>query len=534
MRRGTLALWSIAATALVACGSRTSLKGGVLVEDDVGVGGNSLATGGSANTGGVANTGGSSTGGSPTTGGAPSTGGDFNVAGAGTGGTEAFPFAIGFGDSRSQWATAIEATESGAWVAGIFYGQITPGGPLKGPNDSDAFLRRYDLEGNIVKQLELGGALNQHAYDLALAPNGDIVIGGAFQESIDFGGASLQSGGSFDGFVARFDSEGTFKSAMGFGNASNQYVNDVEFEDDGSLLALSTYGTSDGSFLVGNTTVTSAGSGDFMLIRLNPQGAVVSVRTYGGVGEERGKALALGPDGTRWIVGTYSKAVDFGCGALPDTVATDVFVLGVDADGDCVASATLGSESATVGDVAGDIAVDSLGNVIVSGTFDGPLTLRRQTADTQMINGGKGFFVVGLSGGAGGVTPVLGPRYALVITRDVWAGAGSGATRAPSLDVDANDNVLVGGAFETALGGLQGSLIPSAGSLDAFALKMDANASLLWVKTFGDAERQVVYAVSAGPALDFVAGAYEGTLLGAPTELTNAHFNDVFVLGLEP
>lgn len=498
MRLRAVALGSLIGGALVACGSRTTLRGSPVLDDE--------ATGGVPGAGGT-----------PGAGGIPSAGGAPGGGGASTGGTGAapFPFALGFGDEASQGATAVQATDSGPWVAGYFYGDLgLDGAKLRSVDEADSFLVKLDLEGNVTRSLALSGPGRQDVYALALAKDGGLLVGGAFRDNIALGSELLVGAGKLDGYVARFDSRGNTKWAFGFGNDNYQYVNDVAIAPDGRAVALSTYGTGNLPLTVGSWPVTSAGSGDFMLFRLDERGVAGEPHTYGGPGNDRAAAFTIDPNGTAWIVGTYHYPVDFGCGELPQPNGTDVFLLGVDESGDCVASLVL---THTGDNHAADIASDSQGNLVVSGAFEGTLAVQGQERRT-----GKGFFLLGL-------TPQLEPRFSYVLPDDAWMSWYPPTLFAPRLDVDASDHVLVAGFYAGTPSEVFSA--PSAG-VDAFVLELDESGNPLWVKSFGEAAGQAAYAVSAGPGIVYVAGAFEGALSGTVPELVSRGYDDGFVLGL--
>jgi hypothetical protein len=97
----------------------------------------------------------------------------------------------------------------------------------------------------------------------------------------------------------------------------------------------------------------------------------------------------------------------------------------------------------------------------------------------------------------------------------VWANIWGDAAyqNALAVAVDGSGNIYVAGEFDGTLDFGVGAPLVSAGSLDAFILKLDAQGDPVWARQFGDASFQTVYAIDADPAGNVVVtGAFEGAI----------------------
>ena len=89
-------------------------------------------------------------------------------------------------------------------MAGDFRGTLDFGvGPLMSAGDTDLFVAKLDPDGNGLFARRYGDASAQHLVTFARAGDSDVRIGGAFQGSLDLGGAPLVSAGQTDAFAAR-------------------------------------------------------------------------------------------------------------------------------------------------------------------------------------------------------------------------------------------------------------------------------------------------------------------------------------------
>jgi len=82
----------------------------------------------------------------------------------------------------------IAATTGGTVVTGTFSG---PFDTMTSAGDTDVFLLALDPSGGTLFEKRFGDASFQNAWALALAPNGNVVIGGSFSGALDFGGPKL-------------------------------------------------------------------------------------------------------------------------------------------------------------------------------------------------------------------------------------------------------------------------------------------------------------------------------------------------------
>lgn len=103
-------------------------------------------------------------------------------------------------------------------VAGHFTGKLTlPDGSQLSATNRDAFAFRLG-PGKLVKwKLGIGGSGSDHINDSAVDAAGNVVLGGAFTESLKLGGDELTSAGVEDGLLVKLDALGSPIWARRFG-----------------------------------------------------------------------------------------------------------------------------------------------------------------------------------------------------------------------------------------------------------------------------------------------------------------------------
>ena len=149
----------------------------------------------------------------------------------------------------------------------------------------------------------------------------------------------------------------------------------------------SVQGTADFDPGTGTFNLTSAGSNDIFVWKLDSQGGFAWARVIGGTANDIGHSVAIAPDGDVVVTGEFRGTVDFdpgpGIRSLVNTSTTypDVFVTRLDAAGDLVWANPAGGNRY---DFGRDVAVGPDGSVYVTGNF-------QNTAD--FIEGASNYYL---------------------------------------------------------------------------------------------------------------------------------------------
>lgn len=183
-----------------------------------------------------------------------------------------------FGTTRYDRADAAAPDgEGGTYVAGLTNLDL-PGQDYH--RHYDAFLRRYDAEGNELWTRQFGTNGTDRA--LAIAVSGDDVYvagstDGRFPKQAAMGG--------LDAWVARFDARGEQVWIRQFGTPSDDEAAGLS----ANARAVSVAGSTRGHLL----RTSGNGGSDAFVVRLNPDGDDVWTRLVGGSGDDRATAVAV-------------------------------------------------------------------------------------------------------------------------------------------------------------------------------------------------------------------------------------------------
>ena len=228
------------------------------------------------------------------------------------------------------------------------------------------------LYGASLTVTEVGG--------LAVDPFDDILIGGAFTNSLDLGGGSMTSAGGWDAFVARLHgTNGNIWWQKRYGDAADQHVTDIRSDSDGNIALLGSFA---GDITFG-AAHTSAGGNDIFLAKMSTGGTPLWSRSFGDANEQQAARLVVDAANNIVFTGGMSGSVDFGGGALSGGGGIDIPLVKIQSDGTFLWSKVFGDGANQAGAGVGmmpDGDVILGGSVLGSIDIDtGPLTSAGQT-----------------------------------------------------------------------------------------------------------------------------------------------------------
>src|SRR5210317_1308270 len=115
-----------------------------------------------------------------------------------------------------------------------------------------------------------GGTNNNQGEGIAVDSSGNIYITGYFYETVDFGGGNVTSAGSADIFVLKLNSSGTFQWVNIFGGTSADVGEGITVDSSGNPYITGWFYE---TVDFGGGNVTSAGVADIFVLKLNSSGA---------------------------------------------------------------------------------------------------------------------------------------------------------------------------------------------------------------------------------------------------------------------
>jgi hypothetical protein len=195
-------------------------------------------------------------------------------------------------------------------------GDIVIGGYTSsfGPGQSNFYLIKLDISGNLKWAKAIGGSIFDAAYALAQTTDGGYVLTGF---TTSFGDTVYG-----DIYVVKVDSAGNFKWGRSVGGGSYEVGSGIAATKDGGCIA------------TGYTNSYGAGASDVYIIKLDSVGNVKWTKVIGGKNDDYGNSIVQTADGGYAVSGLTSS--------FNDTINSDAYLVKLDAGGNVKWTKTYG------------------------------------------------------------------------------------------------------------------------------------------------------------------------------------------------
>ncbi|MFK7939328.1 MAG: hypothetical protein AB8B82_08110 [Roseovarius sp.] len=217
--------------------------------------------------------------------------------------------AIGDIDAAPDEIDGISVDNAGNTViAGVFRGKVNiASSNFNSVGGDDIFLASFNRSGSLNWAKATGSSGPDNIFDVTTDGAGNIYASGWFSGTVDFGGQSLQSAGSVDAFVAKYNSAGGLIWAKSFGGPAGEGGNEISVTSNGEIaVSMMSSGT---TVIDGRSFTFGGGKRDAYVIRMDTNGNVRWVSHVNSGGTERIRALAMAPSGDVYLGFQFNGAV---------------------------------------------------------------------------------------------------------------------------------------------------------------------------------------------------------------------------------
>jgi hypothetical protein len=308
-----------------------------------------------------------------------------------------------FGDKDPERSERVVVDAQGdVLMTGTFTSTIDfGGGPLTSAGMRDAFVVELDGEtGEHVFSLQIGGTGDDYGSGIDVGGNGDIVIGGRFQDTIEIG-SQLSSSGGKDIYLAKLDKAGVPQWSHSYGGQEDDELHDLRVRANGDIVVV---GGMSAKVDFGGGELVSEGLRDIFLATFDAQGNHVWSSRHGDANDQFSPTwelnawltLALEPNGTIHIGGSLLGQVAFGGPALESkSMNPDAWHVWLAPDGSYLGGNRYGQ---TNSDLVLDIALSESGHVVLGGRTQSS-KIDFGAAGTLISHGGGDGFIAKLPPG---------------------------------------------------------------------------------------------------------------------------------------
>jgi hypothetical protein len=402
-----------------------------------------------------------------------------------------------FGDGQDQMPSSIAVDSMGnIVVAGSFKGVLTlsPTVTATSSGGNDFFLAQFDPTGIPLWIKSFGDGVDNvfGAAHVAVSKGNDIIVVGTLLGKADFGGGLIPAsgGGGGDIFVAKFGQAGTFQWAKVAGDAAYQSAGGVTTDSQSNIIVSGSY---QGGFSFGANGPVNANGQDGYVTKFAPNGNCLWSKRFSdtvnkGTDIQGAGDVAVDTADNVIVTGTFITSLTVG--ALPPLAAFG--------GGDMFlakltpAGGDMWAKSfGTPGyDGLYAVAVDSLDHIVITGNFAGPGSITFGGGNLT-VQGQYDGFVASFTGAG---VHQWSSRFGGPTDNSGYPDTGS------DIATDKNNNiVLTGVIYDTVTFGAPVDAFTSAGGSDVFIAKLDVAGNHIWSKLFGDANDQTAGGIATDP-----------------------------------
>ena len=235
----------------------------------------------------------------------------------------------GAGDDIAK-SVAVDASGN-IYLAGSFSSSALSFGSASLTNNGsdDIFIAKLDAGFNGVWAKSAGGNLDEQAASVAVDASGNIYMAGAFKSSsFNIGSSNLTNAGNYDAFIAKYDANGNPVWAQGGGGSDEDKAASVACDASGNIF-IAGY-IENFSIDFGSITVQPHGWFTMFFFKLNGSGNAVWGHGVGGSDENYATSITTDISGNVYAAGYFSgQPIVFGNDSLFPT-SYDVAVLKYD------------------------------------------------------------------------------------------------------------------------------------------------------------------------------------------------------------
>lgn len=343
--------------------------------------------------------------------------------------------------------------------------------------------------------------------NIAFSSQGYIYVTGTFENTATFGSTTLSSHGGNDIFIAKLDTAGNFIWTIGFGGIDDDWDADIALDSSDNIYFA---GSFQSSLTIGNTTLLSQGQGDFILAKFDASGNLIWTQSAGGTGIDGLTSIAVDKANNLYIGGYFESNFMWGTTTFFSQGYWDNFVAKLDTAGNFIWRTSSGGSG---NDFIWSLALDTMDNVFVCGSFDGTVTFGGTTLTATGLVGDSFIFKLDSSGNFIWVTQVGSSTYVTPL----------------AITLDASANLYVTGYYydDADFGSIT---IASNGEAETFIAKSDSSGNFIWARSLGSPDDDFGYDVWADSLENvYLVAEFTNTVVVGNTTLTSTGANGLYV-----
>ena len=322
-----------------------------------------------------------------------------------------FIWAKSFNGTFAAQGRSIAVGKSGnLYVTGHYNGTVDfdPGAPVYNLTSSSGealFVTKLGDDGRFLWAKSIGGLLDDLAFSIAIDSSDNLYVTGQYRNTVDFDPDTsihnlTSNDNSVDFFVLKLDKNGSFVWANSVGGKGYDHGFSITTDLSGNSYVTGSYsGTTDFDPGTLSYELTSKGSSDIFVQKLDPNGALIWARSMGGSFSDEGTAIKADINGDVYVTGYFQDTVDFDVGSSTFNLISngdwDIFIQKLDSSGNFIWANSFGGER---NDGGWSVVNDTDGNICLYGHFHETVDFDPSTSTFKLTsNGERDVFILKLN-----------------------------------------------------------------------------------------------------------------------------------------
>src|ERR1017187_2333854 len=376
------------------------------------------------------------------------------------------------GGSTIDEGTDISVDAGGnTYATGYFTGSATFGSTvLTSSGGEDIYLAQLSAAGVYNWAVKAGGSQSDRPMCIKTDAAGNSFITGFFNGTATFGTYTVTSTGLQDVFIAKFDNTGTCLWAKSAGGSQSDIGNGIILDGSGNVLVT---GQFTGTATFGSTVLTSVNNNvNVFTTKLDNNGNFLWAKSGTGPFQDKGIDVACDAAGNVYVTGMFSDTITFDVTHF-NNMMNAIFLVKYNAAG---AEQWFVRAGGGIANTVSGIAIDGGGNPIITGSFQGTMSIFATSGLTTLTN------------------TYLNRIFAIKFSSSgslVWSTSNGSANQviANNIAVDASGNSYIIGNFECRFSQSADSYgqgtFNSVGNWDIFVTELNSSGIWQWSRQVG-------------------------------------------------
>ena len=168
---------------------------------------------------------------------------------------------------------------------------------------------KYNVNGEVEWEKRYGNNGDLVINSIAVNSDDSFVIGGYFNEKIQIENKTVTSNGGYDGITIKCEADGEVEWIKTYGGSSDDKVNSVTINNDGNCIV---GGEFQESIQIDNKTITAIENLDQILIKYKDNGEIEWINNYGTYSKDTIHSVVATSDGGCIVLGEFKDDIQIG------------------------------------------------------------------------------------------------------------------------------------------------------------------------------------------------------------------------------